>query len=192
MSGIFALGDPSYDIADAKMFTNDGAGGFGDLIDIPGVSLFANNFRVRSAEYRGDARLVAVASKLEAIEVTIRNLSVPLEMMEVFFGSTKESSGTGATRTESLHVIPKVFPWFGIVGKTFAGETTEGKLILVPYMKIMDSFEWRFEENQFNAPELKALALADPYLVDTNGDNFIALVRSYATLPAIAVPLPTS
>lgn len=187
---LFDFGDPAYDVDDAKIFTNDGEGNFGDLIDVPGISILALNFRTRMAEARGDGKIVAVASKLEAIEVTIKGVSIPLDMIEVFLGTERRDSGSPTTTISDMTIGGRFFPRFGVVGRVFAGESQQGKMILIPYLKIMDSFEWRFEENQFAAPELKALALEDPTLLDENGDPFFVQVRNYRVMPAVDVPLP--
>lgn len=187
---LFSFEGPQYDIDDVKIARNNGDGTFGTAVDVPSVDLYVANFRTKSAEGRGDGGITAVASQIEACEVTVRNLSIAMESLEVFLGISIQSSGVSPNRERSMHITNNRFPYFGIVGRAFAGESDAGTMIFFPYVKIMQNFEWRMEYNVFTMPEVRALALRDPVLLGEDGRRLLSHVKGYETMPEIEIPLP--
>jgi len=191
MANIFGFGGPQYDVDDVKIAVNNGDGTFGPLVDVPSVDLFQVGIRMKSAEMRGDARITAVASQIEAVEFQMRMGSFGLDVYEILFGVSNSESGTTPDRYKEIELGAGTrMPYFAIVGRSLAGETSGGTMIFVPYVKIMQTVSVRVEYNSFSMPEVTALALGDPVLEDNSSRPLVLKIKEYETLPAITIPLP--
>lgn len=191
MTSIFGFGGPQYDVDDVKICVNNGDGTFGALVDVPSVDLFQVGMRMKSAEMRGDARITAVASQVEAVEFQIRMGSFNLDVYEVLFGATSDESGTTPSRYKEIEIGAGLrMPYFAICGRSLAGEGAGGTLFFVPYVKIMQTVSVRIEYNSFSMPEVNALALGDPTLVDGSSRPLVLKIKEYETLPTITIPIP--
>lgn len=191
MAGIFNVGGPQYDVDDVKIARNNGDGTFGTWIDVPSCDLFVATVRLKSAEMRGDARITAIASAAEAAEVQVRMGSFSFDAYEVIFGSTVSESGSGSGEKIEMSIgATQRMPYFGVIARSLAGESDGGTLIFLPYLKIMQPLGLRVEYNTFSMPEVNALALGDPTLVDGAGRPLLMKVKGYATLPTVTYPLP--
>lgn len=189
-TGLFDFGGPQYDVDDVKIAKNNGDGTLGPLIDVPSVDLFTMNFRVKSAEGHGDARITAVVSQIEAAEITMRGLSIDLDVVELFMGGTQGDSGIAPNRSAKMDVSNFNLPYFALFARSLAGESAGGTMFFVPYIKITSNFEWHLEYNTLVAPQLQGLALGDPVLVDATNRPLLLTIKKYELLPAISYPLP--
>lgn len=188
MAGIWDIGDgPPYDIVDAKLFARTPGGGFGPLIDIPSIDQLTLRTNNKSQTGRGDGRITAVASAVESANVTFRNLSIVQQILEAITGSPTYLYGTTPDQVRHMMVGSGRFKWFGIIGQALNGDLGDTH-VFIPYMKIMEQFEMNFAYNEFVAPQITAMALGDPVIVDSFGLPAVYGIYEHETATALVVP----
>lgn len=193
MSGIWGVGDVAYDIDDAKLAIAYPAGHFGSLVDLPSVNLYAGEFNIRSAEARGDGSITAVASSIDKATVTMRNVSFNQAALSVMLGYSTYSYGTSPNARQSMKIsVGKSLPYFAVAGRALS-DGPGCHLLAFYWLKIMQSFELRFEDNNFVASEIRATALAHPSIRDdATGERLLAHIMEYEYRREIVLPLPLS
>lgn len=189
MAGIFTMGGPQFDIDDLKIAINNLDGNFSDVTDVPSVQMVTMNHRVRSREGTGDGAITAVASKYEALEMTIRNLSIPFDVVGLFTGANVVEETVSGSDRRTVDMSLRRFPYIGMSFRCYAGDSVSGTAVFVPYLKVMDAWDWRFEEREFVIPEIKFLALTDPVLVDDVSEPLLYRIREYEVMPALTLPI---
>lgn len=189
MASIWELGDgPEYDIVDIKVARNNGDGTFGTALDVPSVDRMSVRWNVKSAQARGDGRITALASQIESANVIFRGFSMTQDVWAMMLGLTSYTDGTTPTRTKSLKVSNNRFKTFGICGKALVGDSADAHIFL-PYLRIMEQVEFNIEYNGFIAPEVTAMAIGDPVLLNEAGDPLLWQIKRHETATAVVIPI---
>lgn len=163
-------GGPSYDIVELWIAANNLDGTFGTPFMLPSCDLFSVKINVKSAQARGNGRITAIASQIESAGGTLRNASITQAIYATMWGKASLQSGTTPNRQKRLALGSERAKWFGILGKSLAGDDGDTHIFL-PYVRCVEAFDFRFEYNAFTVPEITVMALVDPVLLDTGADG---------------------
>lgn len=196
MAGIFEFGGNSYDIDDVRVFINHNNGTFGTKIDVPSINMFRIEFVMKNQRAQGDGGITALASAVESINVTMRNVGISRDHWAVMFPSSSYEYGTTPNREEDLFIeagAPN--PYFGALARIFDGESqSAGAIIFIPRIKVMNNVQWQAEYNTFVAPEITGMAVPETTLVNPSGRFRLFHAKFYeSNLPLLAnmtLPLP--
>lgn len=195
MSGIFDFGGNLYDVDDLQVAINNNDGTFETGVDVPGVSMFRCEFQMKNQRANGDGGIAALASAVESINVTMRNIGVSREHWAVMFPSSAYEYGTTPNRVEDFFVeAGAANPYFSCLARIFDGESrTAGAIVWIPRIKIMNNVQWQAEYNSFVAPEITGMAVPETNIVNPSGRYRLFQAKFYESnlplLSAITLPL---
>jgi len=193
---IFDYGGNLYDIDDLRVFANNGNGTFGTKFDLVAINMFRMEFQSKNQRANGDGGIAALASAWEAVNVTMRNVSVKRDVWALFgAGSNYEYGVTPNRVTDQFIEFGQPLGYFGVLARIFDGESaTSGAVIFIPKIKIMGNVQWQAEYNTFVTPEITAFGIPDTNLVNPSGRYRAFHAKYYESnlplLGGLTLPLP--
>jgi hypothetical protein len=193
LAGVFEFAGNAYDIDDLRIARSDNDGTYGTLINVAAVSMFRVEFQTKNQRANGDGGIAALASAIEALNVTMRNVGIGREHWGVMYPTLNYESGTTPNRVGRFYIQGGVpLPYFGAIARIFDGESSDsGMLLFIPRLKIMGNTQWQAEYNTFVTPEITAMGIPDTTLTDPAGRPLTCYAKFYESgLPQIsAMPL---
>lgn len=135
--------------------------------------------RMLTGELKGNDKLVALASMVEALEWSLTEGSIPLAALAIMTGWTATESGSTPNRTNTLTARSETeMPYFTIYGKALgqAGDDTHVKIFKA---KITGNIEGAFEYGVFKITSMSGIAVEDT----TDGLFDIVQNETAAALP---------
>jgi hypothetical protein len=185
---MFSFGGPQFGLREGKLARWLPGGGFGANVNIPSIQVLSYEAVVTNQDLKGNDKLTATASRIEAANVTFRFGSISLEVLEAITGNAMQSSGSGASAYRFVPLTNRRLPYFGVSGKA-ASEETEGEThMFAPKCKVVGNFTLRFEQDNFSIPELSCRAIADDNYKDADGNDWVFAPIEYASAKAVSLP----
>ena len=157
------------------------AGTPGALVDIVGVRSVEQSMSVEEVENRGDGAVMATATDLSSIDLTITLAAFTPTSVAAIAGGTVTSTGTGATTINKLsRKTTDTVPYFKLAAQTRAKDA-DGGAARVTYNKVSwtGGPDFAFTDNEFAEISTSAKAIPD-------ASNELYLFEAYATWTALA------
>lgn len=196
MAGIFDFGGNLYDIDDLNIFVNNNDGTFGPKVNVPAIDMFRMEFQTKNQRANGDGGIAALASAIEAVNVSMRNVGIQRDHWGILFNSSDYEYGTAPNRVEDFFIeFGAPLPYFGALARIFDGESaTSGAIIFIPRIKIMNNVQWQAEYNTFVTPEISGFGIPETTLVNPSGRPRSFHAKFYESnlplLSTLSLPLP--
>jgi len=87
----------------AKLLTDvTSAPTYDPVIDVPGIQEFGFKPNITSKELKGDEITIDSRSKIDFIEISVKNAKIALDALEVIFGGTLSSTGSTPNQKHKL------------------------------------------------------------------------------------------
>jgi hypothetical protein len=153
-----SYGDMPFGLSDVKIVPSGGT----VAIDLPVSRVLKFKERTVTGELKGDDRIAAVASIVEAVEWELEEGGMTLAALAAMTGRTASTGGTTPNGTVALvGAAGKSFPYFKLYGKSL-GETGNDDIHVKLFKaKVMDSVEGSFQNGDFFSGSIKGIAVDD-------------------------------
>lgn len=157
------------------------AGVPGALVDVVGIRSIQQAMTVENIENRGDGAIMAQATDLTGVDLTITTGAFAPASIAAISGGTVTTSGTGPTTIIKLdRKTTDTVAYFKLAGQTRAKDA-EGGAARVTYNKVawMGGPDFAFTDNEFPEYTINARAIPD-------AANSVFIYEAYATWTALA------
>lgn len=155
----FDQGAPQFGLSDCKIATWTAAGSYGTVTDVMSVQMVGVTLRYSEAELTGDDAITATAARAIGGTCTVRFGGISPTALAIILGR--------ATSTISSVVQQSVkggnrMPYFGLIGKALAEDSSGDFWVFVPKMKISGDIPIAMlEYGTFAIPEVTARMVDD-------------------------------
>lgn len=130
--------------------------------DIPNASVCEVTPRFQTGELRGDDKLVAVASRLEALDWHIAAGGFDMDAAAIILGYSVSSTGSTPNQTDTFTVTGGAcMPWFKLNGKALGEDCTSDLHIQIAKAKITSMGSLKLENGQFMFTDMSGIAIDD-------------------------------
>jgi hypothetical protein len=157
MSG---YGDKPFALTEVVLVPFNGAE-LGTPVQLPSSRTLKFKARVVSGEFKGDARLQAVATIEEGVEWELEAGGISLEALAAFTGREITEEGTTPNRKLTFNAAgAKFYPYIRIFGKSL-GDGPDDIHIVIYKAKVTESFEGTFSYGEFLQTGIKGIGVDD-------------------------------
>lgn len=170
-----SYGDKPFGLRDIKVTNITGT----VQADLPAAQQMDFRPRMNSAEFRGDDRVQAVVSFMEALEWGLQAGGISLAALAIITGETVATTGSTPNEVSTLTLSGgDVMPYFKIYGKSI-GDGTDDVHIKLWKCKVTQ-LEGTFQDGQFFITNCQGVAIDD----GTNGVADVVQNETAANLPS--------
>lgn len=170
-----SYGDKPFGLRDVKLTNITGT----TQEDLPAALQMDFRPRLNSAEFRGDDRVQAVVSVLEALEFGIQAGGISIDALAIMVGQSVVVTGTTPNEVSTLTLSGgDTMPYFKIYGKS-VGDGTDDVHVKLFKCKLTQ-LEGSFQDSQFFITNAQGVAIDD----GTNGITDVVQNETAANLPS--------
>lgn len=168
-------GGPQFGLRQLKIRKNLGGGLWGPVTVIPSAQLHGIQLQTTSAELTGDDVITDRHSKVIAAQVTIRNGSMSMKVLQAILNRDIIESGVDPNLQHDMYITSGEFGYVGIGAKVNGTNGVGDTHFFAPKLKLQDGFELRSEYGQYMIPEITLQAVEDEEYV-ASGANEVQTV----------------
>ena len=149
--------------------------------DLPAAQRLTFNPRIVSGELPGDDAILAVSSRIVALDWELEAGGIDLDAYAIMTGYTVSSSGTTPGQQDELQWDKaKCLPYFSIFGKALGSDCTDDIHVLIYKAKVTE-IEGALQDGEFYITSCKGVAIDD-------GTHGIMEIIQHETAEAVPAP----